>query len=650
VRPNAIVRPCLIAAVLLVSVTVPAASAGAGDAYPGRLDVRHSDDFAGQKTSTRYTLRESRDRRYTVRTATPPNVPSGSQVIVRGVKRGGVIRGDVRARPGVRAAGAGVLGDYKTAVLLVNFTNDRSQPWAASTVRDRFFGTGSSVDTFFKEQSWNQVDLSGDVYGWYELAQSSSTSCSDPTVDAWAAEADQKARDSGVPLASFDSIAYVFPRQNSCGWAGLAELPGNQLWLNGDITVRVASHELGHNMGVHHAASLACSNNGVGVQISSTCTMSEYGDPFSTMGNVTRRMAGWHLQQLGYLAASNVRTVTTNGTYALRTSLSQTTDPVLLKIPRSPATDPAEYYYVDLRAAGGVFDNFGIADPAIKGVTIRVGNATTVRNQSKLIDTTPDSNANSAQDFFDAPLAPGRTFSDGKVSITTTSVAGGVATVDVTWDGPAPDSQAPSAPAITDATHYGSYVDLSWSAATDNAGVAGYRVKRNGATLATVTTTSYRDSNVYSGGSYSYCIEAFDAAGNARSSGCVVPVRYVPPAPPPPPPPPPGDTGATTPPPPSPPPSAAADLTAPVVKLIAPGRNARLRSRATVRAAATDAGGVEVIEFWVDNVRLATRRGHTLNLKWQLKRIRPGKHKVMVLARDAAGNTGKRRVTVRVRR
>jgi hypothetical protein len=106
--------------------------------------------------------------------------------------------------------------------------------------------------------------------------------------------------------------------------------------------------------------------------------------------------------------------------------------------------------------------------------------------------------------------------------------------------------------------------------------------------------------------------------------------------------PPPTTGGGSTPPP--------ADVTAPSVKIVAPGRNARLRKRATVRANATDTAGVEVIEFWVDNVRLASRRGGTLNLRWNLKRVRPGRHKVTILARDAAGNTTKRSVTVRVRR
>lgn len=635
-RPNAVLKCCLGAAAVAASLAAPAASVAAEGAYPGRLEIRHTDDFSHSASSTRYTLRQSKARRFSVRPATPPSVPSGSRVVVRGDRRGGVIRGNVKARPGVRAAAA-PLGEYRVAVLLVNFADDRTQPWTGTFVRNRFFNDSNSLDTFFKEQSWNQVDLAGEVYGWYELPINGA-GCNE---DAYMNAANDAATTAGVALGTFDSIAYVFPGRADCKWAGLAELPGNQLWLNGDIGVRVASHELGHNMGVHHAAALSCSGDGVGVAISSTCTSSEYGDPFSTMGNATRRMASWHLQQLGYTQPSNVQSVTTGGTYTVRSTLGQTTDPQLLKIPRAPAGSPAEYYFVDLRAPGGVFDSYSITDPAVNGVTIRIGYGPTIRSQSKLIDTTPDSRTNSAQDFLDAPLAPGRTFSDGNVSVTTTQISGGVATVQVAWEGPPPDTQAPSAPGITAATHYGSHVDLTWSAAIDNIGVAGYRIKRNGQTIATRATsdTGYRDTSAAASVDYSYCVEAFDAAGNTKSSPCVVPGRYVPPAIPPPPPG--GGDGPVAPP---------ADVVAPAIRVLSPGRDARLRDRARVRAVATDTVGVEVIEFWVDNVRLARRRGGTLALTWRLRRVKPGRHTIMIVARDAAGNTVKRAVVVTVRR
>ncbi len=215
--------------------------------------------------------------------------------------------------------------------------------------------------------------------------------------------------------------------------------------------------------------------------------------------------------------------------------------------------------------------------------------------------------------------------------------------------GAAPDTQAPSAPVMTSATHYGGYVDLAWNASADNVGVAGYRVRRNGQTIATVTSTSHRDWNVSPSSDYTYCLEAFDAAGNTRSSDlCTVPGHYVPPVSSQPPT---SDSGTATQPPPAgtvtqPPP----DVTPPSVRVVAPGSGAKLRRSAVVRADANDTVGVQVMELWVDKVRLATRPGSKLKVRWDLKRVRPGRHKVLIVARDAAGNTSKRTVRVTVRR
>jgi chitodextrinase len=59
-------------------------------------------------------------------------------------------------------------------------------------------------------------------------------------------------------------------------------------------------------------------------------------------------------------------------------------------------------------------------------------------------------------------------------------------------------------------------VSLTWNASTDNVGVTGYTIYRNGSALTTVgaSPTSFTDSSVAFGSSYSYTVDAFDAAGN----------------------------------------------------------------------------------------------------------------------------------------
>ncbi|MGB7921921.1 MAG: hypothetical protein WCF57_01620 [Pyrinomonadaceae bacterium] len=80
------------------------------------------------------------------------------------------------------------------------------------------------------------------------------------------------------------------------------------------------------------------------------------------------------------------------------------------------------------------------------------------------------------------------------------------------------DLTAPSVPTGLTATGASaSVIDLSWTASTDNIGVAGYKVFRNGGAteIATVTTgTSFSDTGLAVGSTHSYQVLAYDAAGN----------------------------------------------------------------------------------------------------------------------------------------
>jgi hypothetical protein len=71
-------------------------------------------------------------------------------------------------------------------------------------------------------------------------------------------------------------------------------------------------------------------------------------------------------------------------------------------------------------------------------------------------------------------------------------------------------------------------VSLSWNASTDNVGVTGYRVSRctgsactPSTLVASPTTTSYADSGLSAGTSYSYRVAAVDAAGNVSAQSTV---------------------------------------------------------------------------------------------------------------------------------
>jgi acid phosphatase type 7 len=91
--------------------------------------------------------------------------------------------------------------------------------------------------------------------------------------------------------------------------------------------------------------------------------------------------------------------------------------------------------------------------------------------------------------------------------------------------GPSADTTPPTAPSSLTATAVSSTkVNLSWTASTDNVGVTGYRINRDGVQIASSTTTSYSDATVVGGNTYSYTVTALDAAGNVSAPSNVASV------------------------------------------------------------------------------------------------------------------------------
>jgi fibronectin type 3 domain-containing protein len=62
---------------------------------------------------------------------------------------------------------------------------------------------------------------------------------------------------------------------------------------------------------------------------------------------------------------------------------------------------------------------------------------------------------------------------------------------------------------------------LIWNASTDNVGVAGYYVFRNGVYIATTAETFYQDSGLTTATTYSYAVSAFDLGGNTSHAESV---------------------------------------------------------------------------------------------------------------------------------
>ncbi len=88
---------------------------------------------------------------------------------------------------------------------------------------------------------------------------------------------------------------------------------------------------------------------------------------------------------------------------------------------------------------------------------------------------------------------------------------------------PDPDTEAPSIPTgLNGVATSSSNINLNWNASTDNVGVVGYSVSRNGTEIASVAGTSYIDTGLNASTVYSYTISSLDAAGNKSSESSLV--------------------------------------------------------------------------------------------------------------------------------
>ena len=127
-------------------------------------------------------------------------------------------------------------------------------------------------------------------------------------------------------------------------------------------------------------------------------------------------------------------------------------------------------------------------------------------------------------DFTDAGLVPGTTVAYTVAAVDAGGNVGPAAAVSLAI----PDTTPPGAPPrVTARLTKDGKVQLAWGAASDNGRVAGYRVRRAGRLIATVSGRSYVDKSPKpgSGSTVTYSVVAVDLAGNAGPAGKARPLR-----------------------------------------------------------------------------------------------------------------------------
>jgi hypothetical protein len=483
------------------------APAQAASVRTGTLHEIVTDNFRTGESTTSYRL-ETGGRQIPV-VPTELEAESGDRVTVTGQMRDGRLVGEVEAtgRDETSVLGSSALTEpRKVAVLLITFPGDQAEPWSPEETRSNVFTGTKSARAFYEEESYGEISLAGkldeeqgDVFGWIGLDSASTTTCA---YNAWRSEADAKAGTEGIDLSGYDHVVYVFPKKSVCSWLGLAVVNGGWAMINGNLAVHPIAHELGHNLGLEHAGSLTCFVGAQRVQISNSCAVSEYGDPFDVMGNIAARHTnGWNLVKLGTLGPDNVESAEESGTYSIRSAFDKTNEVTVLRVPRTRSSGGvSSWYYLEVRKTGGLFES--PADASMTGVSIRIPQESFAA-ETVLVDANP-----ATPTFADAPLQTGQVFDAGSVRITTLAAGSGEATVSVDLD-----EEPPSTPTGLVATPEFDGVKLQWSASTDNVGVDRYVVVRDGAEVNFTEDTEFLDSRA-SAGDHTYVVYAEDAFRN----------------------------------------------------------------------------------------------------------------------------------------
>jgi MYXO-CTERM domain-containing protein len=427
-------------------------SMAAGDgSLRGELEVYISDDLEG-RSETRYALRDGGGVERTLLFEAVPAFAPGTALHVWGtetpdglrVTRAETITSEIEtvtaalrtATPYAPRSFAFVLVDMGAGV---NTTSDLAL--------GRLIGDPDSIRNYYLADSYGTQDVTAQVFGpiRYTLANGCSTS--------------QLATDlRGMIPGTFQHYLWYFgSRQSVCTWTGLASVgtpdkPSRDTWYNASTSCVVLVQEPGHNFGMQHSSSLACTGASY-ADDPNTCTGSEYGDPFDPMGSGCRHMNVWQKDYQGWFGGCNGVTVQSSGTFTLL-PIEQACDGVqYLKIvsPKvrtfnrpaagggSATVETFSHYYVELRTPqdfDGMLGNRAVLAPE---VLVHVGGDARGRSQrglhTFLLDMTPTTTGRSG--FADAALGVGKSFSDpaGGLTITVQAVSGTQATIAVDMPG-----------------------------------------------------------------------------------------------------------------------------------------------------------------------------------------------------------------------
>ncbi|MEK7552842.1 MAG: hypothetical protein AAB505_01915, partial [Patescibacteria group bacterium] len=313
----------------------------------GVLEVTINDNFENSsETNTRYALKTATGQKFDFYPTDKLNLVSGTVVnLDRAQVLDNLIVADtsesnfhVDQLPQLNS-----LGDQKTAVLLVNFSDSPRAPFTKERAHEIIFN--GQLQNFYREQSYDQTSFSGEVYGWYTVKRPANTGqdqpCSWPTLGQ-NGELDQFVANNFRPelyqrlvvLVNHPCFNYA---QSTIGqtsitingqdhYLSLAYIGGSSIWSNPRNPFNqnfswtwldyLLAHELGHSLGLQHANGWDCGHQSLG----GNCQNIEYGNYFDTMGYGFRasHFNVFAKEYLGWIPDQEVLSISESGRYKVQ--------------------------------------------------------------------------------------------------------------------------------------------------------------------------------------------------------------------------------------------------------------------------------------------------------------------------------------------
>lgn len=417
----------------------------------GTLEILYADDFETGGHRLVYALRDASMRMVEVRFATAPAIlEQGMLLDVQGIPAadGGIeaVAIDIVAGPSFadRVAPA-ISGTTQVLVIVIKYSDTTTAPHTQAMLQDRVFNATNSVANYYREASYGRHLLAGAVTPLFTARFAKPTTCDYSKVSN---EARALAQSAGYNLANYAKFVYVFPRLPGCGWDGLGG--GANAWINENISLLVIGHELGHTFGLGHASSLDCGADVVGT----TCSRSEYGDPYEIMGNQrASHFSAPYKQGLGYFLNNELRT---HGRGSATYELGALATPGRSTYAVRVLASPTRTYWLEWRQPIGFDAN--VATGASTGAMVHVTSGAGFGCSNCVLDMKPGTAT-----FTDGALAPGSQWTDEVTGTTLAVVSQGASalTVQVT---------TPEGPTFTDVptTHsaYDAIETLYWHGIT----------------------------------------------------------------------------------------------------------------------------------------------------------------------------------------